>query len=59
VGPGLATHPVASAMADAVATVLAWDPVERRARARARAECFPWSTTVAGMLAVHRLEGGP
>ena len=59
VGPGLAAHPVPSAMAEAVAAVLGWDPVERRALARARAECFPWSATVAGMLDVHRLEGRP
>ena len=58
-GAGLAAHPFASAMADAVAAVLAWDPAERRARARARAARYPWSATVAGMLNVHALEGGP
>jgi len=46
-------------MAEAVAAVLGWDPVERRALARARAECFPWSAAVAGMLDVHRLEARP
>jgi hypothetical protein len=44
-------------MAEAAAAVLAWDPAERQARARARAACYPWSATVDGMLGVHRLDG--
>jgi alpha-1,6-mannosyltransferase len=56
-GAGLAVHPCGPAMAAAVATVLAWDPAERRAAARRQATRFPWSATVAGMLEVHRLEG--
>lgn len=54
-GAGLAAHPFGAGMAEAVATVLAWDPDERRAQARARAARYPWSATVAGMLGVHRL----
>jgi alpha-1,6-mannosyltransferase len=57
VGPGLTAHPFGAAMAEATAAVLAWDPAERRARARARAACYPWSVTVDGMLGVHRLDG--
>lgn len=43
------------AFADAVEALLGQDERARRGRARARAECFPWSATVAGFLGVHRL----
>ncbi|SDN15652.1 glycosyltransferase [Allokutzneria albata] len=39
-----------AAFADAVASVLALPEPERRAAARARAECFPWAAAVDGML---------
>lgn len=45
--------PHASALADAVLDLAARSEVERRSAARARAELFPWSTTVDSMLAVH------
>jgi len=38
--------------------VLSWDPDARRAAARRRAERYPWSATVARMLAVHAM-GSP
>jgi len=42
-----------SAFADAVERVLAADESHRRAAARARAEQFPWSTTIERMLRLH------
>jgi hypothetical protein len=44
-------------MADAVAALLAVPG--RRVTARARAERYPWSRTVDGMLVAHRLMGAP
>lgn len=44
-------------LADAVESLAALPPELRRSAARARAEMFPWSATVAGFLAVHRLSG--
>lgn len=41
--------------ADGVERLLELPPTERRRRARARAEGFPWSRTVAGFLDVHGL----
>jgi alpha-1,6-mannosyltransferase len=42
--------------ARAVRAVLERAPAERRPAARRRAEQFPWSATVEGFLAVHRLQ---
>ena len=42
-------------MADGIEQVLSLDPADRRAAARRRAECFPWSGTVCGFLQAHRL----
>jgi alpha-1,6-mannosyltransferase len=54
-GCGLAAPPRPSALASAVATVLSWPPGRARVAARRRAEHYPWSTTVAAMLAAHQL----
>jgi alpha-1,6-mannosyltransferase len=40
-------------LADGVLRLLDRPAAERRASARARAEDFPWSATVAGLLAAH------
>ncbi len=48
---GAAVDPTAGAFADAVLAVMA--NTNRRADARSRAEEFPWSQTVARMLALH------
>lgn len=45
--------------ADAVQELLAVPASTRRASARRRAECFPWSATVQGFLRVHRLPARP
>jgi len=50
-------RPDPAALADAVLEVAARPVRERRTAARARAEQFPWSATVASMLAVHRGAG--
>ncbi|MFF4738342.1 glycosyltransferase [Streptomyces sp. NPDC001262] len=52
-GAGLAVGASPGAVAEGVNTVLGWPEPVRRAAARRRAEEFPWSRTVAGMLAVH------
>jgi alpha-1,6-mannosyltransferase len=54
-GRTAATDP--ASMADAVAALLAVPG--RRVSARARAERYPWSRTVDGMLVAHRLMGAP
>jgi alpha-1,6-mannosyltransferase len=54
-GAGLLAADVDLAFADAVQEVLAEPEVVRRAAARRRAECFPWSATVHAMLRVHAL----
>jgi alpha-1,6-mannosyltransferase len=54
-GCGAAAKPRPSALAAAVANVLSWRPGWARVAARRRAEQFPWSTTVAAMLAAHQL----
>ncbi len=41
------------AFADAVEALLARREADRRARARARAECFGWDTAVEAFLAAH------
>lgn len=40
-----------------IAAVLAQPETDRRAAARARAECFSWSSSVAGFLAAHGAKG--
>ncbi|MDT9592066.1 glycosyltransferase [Nocardioides zeae] len=56
-GSGAWAPPRPTALAEAVLEVAARPEAERRAAARARAEQFPWSATVARMLEVHeRLE---
>lgn len=52
-GAGLTTSPNGPALARAVARVLEWPELERRSAARARAEQFPWSATIAAMLELH------
>jgi alpha-1,6-mannosyltransferase len=55
-GCGLAAAPYGHTVAAAVERILSW-PTDLTARAaRLRAEQFPWSATVAGLLAAHRLE---
>lgn len=50
--------PDAEALADAVLRVAARDERWRRTAARRRAEAFPWSRTVEGLLAVHAQGAG-
>ncbi|MCD0448591.1 glycosyltransferase [Actinocorallia sp. API 0066] len=52
-GAGEAAPPTGAGFADAVERILARPAAEGRAAARARAERFPWSATVRGLLAVH------
>jgi alpha-1,6-mannosyltransferase len=52
---GRASASTPRSFADAVEALLLVDPAERRRRARARAEQFPWSATVEGFLRAHRL----
>jgi alpha-1,6-mannosyltransferase len=56
-GCGRAAAPDPESMADAVTALLAVPG--RRAAARARAERYPWSSTIDGMLLAHRLESAP
>lgn len=56
---GATAAPHGSAMAVAVRGVLARPEHERRSAARARAEQFPWSSTVARMLALHEKTATP
>jgi alpha-1,6-mannosyltransferase len=50
---GVAAEGTAENFADAIQQILARDPIERRAEARARAETMPWSATVDLMLELH------
>ncbi|WP_457205071.1 glycosyltransferase [Nocardioides sp. P5_C9_2] len=50
---GAWASPDASSLADAVLEVADRPLAARRAAARARAECYPWSATVTSMLDVH------
>ena len=50
---GVAAAGTAESFADAIQQILARDPIERRAHARARAETMPWSATVDLMLELH------
>jgi alpha-1,6-mannosyltransferase len=50
---GVAAAGTAESFADAIQQVLARDPIERRADARARAETMPWSATVDLMVELH------
>ena len=52
-GAGRRAPAVPAALAEAVAAVAGIDREASRAEARARAEAFPWSVTVDGMLAAH------
>ncbi|GAA3076175.1 glycosyltransferase family 1 protein [Streptomyces olivoverticillatus] len=52
-GAGLAAPASAARTAEAVLALLGGDADRRRAAARARAEEFPWSRAVTGMLTVH------
>jgi len=54
-GAGVAVPSRPKAVALGLDTVLGWDPAARRAAARGRAEQFPTSATVEGMLRVHGL----
>lgn len=55
-GSGVVTSGTAFGLATGVEALLAIPARHRRAVARAQAEQFPWSATVAGMLAAHRGE---
>lgn len=55
---GLASASTPRSFADAVQALLLVPPAERRRRARARAEQFPWSATVEGFLRAHQLPVG-
>ena len=52
-GAGVAVEATPSGLADGVRTVLSWPEAWRRAAARARAEEFPWSSTINAMLDLH------
>jgi alpha-1,6-mannosyltransferase len=56
---GQASASTPRSFADAVERLFAVDPDERRRRARARAELFPWSATVEGFLRAHGLPLSP
>ncbi|MEO5875472.1 MAG: glycosyltransferase [Streptosporangiaceae bacterium] len=56
-GAGLAVAVTPAGFADGVAEIVSWTAEHRRAAARRRAEKFPWSATVSGMLAVHSSSG--
>ena len=53
---GVAAEGTAESFADAIQAILARNPRERRAAARARAETMPWSATVDRMLDLHASE---
>lgn len=52
-GAGVAVPDTAAGFADGVAEVLSWPETWRRRVARRRAERYPWSATVDGLLEVH------
>jgi alpha-1,6-mannosyltransferase len=54
-GSGVVTDGTAAGLADGVRALLDVPRPDRRAAARARAEQYPWSATVAGLLAAHGL----
>lgn len=56
---GRASASTPRSFADAVEELLNVEPAERRRRARARAELFPWTATVEGFLRAHRLPLAP
>lgn len=56
---GRASASTPRSFADAVEALLLIDPGERRRRARARAELFPWAVTVEGFLRAHLLPLAP
>ncbi|WP_067456480.1 glycosyltransferase [Actinomadura macra] len=57
-GAGAGVAPRAAAFADGVQEVLRLPPARRRAAARARAERYPWTTTIEGMLDVLAVRTG-
>jgi len=56
---GLSSASTPRCFADAVEMLLEVGPEQRRRRARARAEQFPWTATVEGFLRAHGLPVGP
>lgn len=52
-GAGVAVEATPSGLAEGVRSVLSWPRAWRRAAARARAEEFPWSSTISAMLDLH------
>ena len=54
-GAGRSARPEPSALAAAIAALLAVPEAQRRRAARTRAESFPWSRTTSSMLALHGL----
>ena len=52
-GAGVAVEATPSGLAEGVRSVLSWPGAWRRAAARARAEEFPWSSTIDAMLDLH------
>lgn len=52
-GAGVAVPATPAGLAEGVRTVLAWPQAWRRSAARARAEQFPWSSTISAMLDLH------
>jgi alpha-1,6-mannosyltransferase len=56
-GSGRAAAPEPASMADAITELLSVP--ERRASARTRAERYPWSRTIDGMLVAHCLAARP
>jgi alpha-1,6-mannosyltransferase len=56
-GSGRVTDATAHGLADGVRELIALPVVQRRAAARAAAERFPWSATVAGLLTLYQRWG--
>jgi alpha-1,6-mannosyltransferase len=52
-GAGLSARPDGTGFAAAVTRIMSWPEDERRSAARKRAREYPWSRTIASMLAVH------
>ena len=58
-GGGVVTDGTATGMAEGVLELLHRPAGQRRDAARARAETYPWSATVAGLLAAHTAAAAP
>jgi alpha-1,6-mannosyltransferase len=52
-GAGVAVEATPSGLAEGVRSALSWPRMWRRAAARARAEEFPWSSTISATLDLH------